>query len=250
MNNFGINSAYGFGSAGGGQLPANIVTGAGTAFRLPMWGSAASALVDSSAIQAGTGLTTNGQIGIEPTNSITNVAPYIFYVRNSYPGNASASQTPMVSIWNTSTANTPKVLLEMRASGIPSGSRISWSLFKSSASRGSFFGGFVWFADNSDLNYYAETWNGPGDARRVYGNANMTIGFNIPDNGFKLEVGGTVRINSQLTMGVPTATAASFNLPVGVAPTTPVDGDVWREDNTDTGLKIRVNGVTKTIALI
>lgn len=35
----------------------------------------------------------------------------------------------------------------------------------------------------------------------------------------------------------------------GVAPTSPVDGDVWREDNTNTGLKIRVNGVTKTITL-
>ena len=29
----------------------------------------------------------------------------------------------------------------------------------------------------------------------------------------------------------------------------PVDGDLWRESNTDTGLKIRVNGVAKTITL-
>jgi hypothetical protein len=35
----------------------------------------------------------------------------------------------------------------------------------------------------------------------------------------------------------------------GVAPTSPVDGDVWREDNTNTGFKIRINGVTKTITL-
>lgn len=27
------------------------------------------------------------------------------------------------------------------------------------------------------------------------------------------------------------------------------DGDVWREDNTNTGLKIRINGVTKTISV-
>lgn len=30
---------------------------------------------------------------------------------------------------------------------------------------------------------------------------------------------------------------------------TPADGDVWRADNTNTGLKIRINGVTKTITV-
>lgn len=40
-----------------------------------------------------------------------------------------------------------------------------------------------------------------------------------------------------------------LNLAVSIAPTTPIDGDVWREDNTDTGLKIRINGVTRTIAV-
>lgn len=29
----------------------------------------------------------------------------------------------------------------------------------------------------------------------------------------------------------------------------PQDGDVWREDNTDTGLKVRINGATKTITV-
>ena len=32
--------------------------------------------------------------------------------------------------------------------------------------------------------------------------------------------------------------------------TKPKDGDVWLESNTNTGLKIRINGVTKTINLI
>lgn len=29
----------------------------------------------------------------------------------------------------------------------------------------------------------------------------------------------------------------------------PTDGDVWREDNTNTGLKVRINGATKTITV-
>jgi hypothetical protein len=40
-----------------------------------------------------------------------------------------------------------------------------------------------------------------------------------------------------------------MNLPTSTAPTSPADGDIWREDNTNTGLKIRVNGVTKTVTL-
>lgn len=49
--------------------------------------------------------------------------------------------------------------------------------------------------------------------------------------------------------GASTTAEASFNLPTGAAPTSPVDGDVWREDNTNLGLKIRINGVTKTIVV-
>jgi hypothetical protein len=60
---------------------------------------------------------------------------------------------------------------------------------------------------------------------------------------------------SDITLGVKSVlaatstSAASLNIPIGSAPSSPVDGDIWREDNTDTGLKIRVNGVTKTITL-
>jgi hypothetical protein len=54
----------------------------------------------------------------------------------------------------------------------------------------------------------------------------------------------------QQTFAATTTSYASFNLPTGTAPSAPVDGDVWREDNTNTGLKIRVNGVTKTVSLV
>lgn len=54
---------------------------------------------------------------------------------------------------------------------------------------------------------------------------------------------------SYATFGGSTTAISSFNLPTGSAPSAPVDGDVWREDNTNTGLKIRINGVTKTITV-
>ncbi len=46
-----------------------------------------------------------------------------------------------------------------------------------------------------------------------------------------------------------TTSYASMCLTQGSAPSAPVDGDIWREDNTNTGLKIRINGVTKTITV-
>lgn len=41
----------------------------------------------------------------------------------------------------------------------------------------------------------------------------------------------------------------AVNIPVRT-PAALADGDVWREDNTNTGLKIRVNGMTKTVSLV
>lgn len=60
---------------------------------------------------------------------------------------------------------------------------------------------------------------------------------------------GFALAGGKLTPAATTTARASMNLPTGAAPTAPVDGDIWREDNTNTGLKIRVNGVTKTITL-
>jgi len=55
--------------------------------------------------------------------------------------------------------------------------------------------------------------------------------------------------SSNLSIAAATTAKSSMRLAVGGPPTSPVDGDIWREDNTNTGLKIRVNGVTKTITL-
>ncbi len=66
-------------------------------------------------------------------------------------------------------------------------------------------------------------------------------------------IGGVpaVRItnNGKLNLKASTTLAAVLNLPVGVAPAAPVDGDVWLESNTLTGLKIRLGGVTRTITI-
>jgi hypothetical protein len=55
--------------------------------------------------------------------------------------------------------------------------------------------------------------------------------------------------SAKVTIGASTTLQAAMKLHVGSAPTSPVDGEIWLESNTNTGLKIRINGVTKTITL-
>lgn len=56
-------------------------------------------------------------------------------------------------------------------------------------------------------------------------------------------------ITAFLHIGAGTTDSAQIRLVVGSAPSAPHDGDIWLESNTNTGLKIRINGVTKTVTL-
>jgi hypothetical protein len=93
--------------------------------------------------------------------------------------------------------------------------------------------------------------------------ANLTDGIKVTPAQIEKTVGSntttlaftTPTANRAITFpdasGVPVLSSSSgalFNIPVST-PGSPVDGDVFRVDNTNTGLKIQVNGVTKTIVL-
>lgn len=64
-----------------------------------------------------------------------------------------------------------------------------------------------------------------------------------------VEKGGTGTLRSLKLIGASLTLPGLCNLPVQAAPGSPADGDIWRQDNTNTGLKIRINGVTKTITV-
>ncbi len=61
---------------------------------------------------------------------------------------------------------------------------------------------------------------------------------------------GTPAVTSSfLALGAATTAKSEMRFNVGGPPTSPVDGDVWFESNTNTGLKIRINGVTKSFTV-
>lgn len=98
---------------------------------------------------------------------------------------------------------------------------------------------------------YGNTNSGGGFLHQFYGGG--TIGSNVvlqvgPTNSFfssTLAVGATA-INNKTSLGTAAGTTAlsSFNIPTGVAPTAPVEGDMWK---TGTHLFIYLNGTTVQI---
>ena len=94
-----------------------------------------------------------------------------------------------------------------------------------------------------------ELFFGTNNARRLTITAstgNVLIN-STTDSGERLQVTGTAKITSKLSMGAGTTSAAQINLASSTAPTSPANGDIWF-DGTD--IKMRIGGVTKTFTLL
>ena len=48
----------------------------------------------------------------------------------------------------------------------------------------------------------------------------------------------------------PPVSGGVINIAVTETPAAPVDGDMWLENNSEDGLKIQINGATRTVALV
>jgi hypothetical protein len=77
-------------------------------------------------------------------------------------------------------------------------------------------------------NTYSTTSGNPS----ILPQTNGRIGVNVVNPTTNLHIAASTTLSALMRLGVG-------------APTTPNDGDVWLESNTNTGLKIRISGVTK-----
>lgn len=110
----------------------------------------------------------------------------------------------------------------------------------------------------NQLNYRGslQTWNiGISEKMRLHASGGVSIGNTTDPTANNLFVQGNIGLgiapsSSRVHIAASTTTLSAIRLTVGVAPTTPNDGDIWLESNTNTGLKIRIAGVTKTISLV
>lgn len=115
---------------------------------------------------------------------------------------------------------------------------------------------FVYIASASDDSYGFVPSNGGFGYAGVYLGAALKFGwssdatwYGTHDVALSRVAAGVLGITGTLKPQASTTALAAMNLPTGAAPSAPNDGDVWREDNTNTGMKIRINGVTKTITV-
>lgn len=80
----------------------------------------------------------------------------------------------------------------------------------------------------------------------IRNNANSTTNFTFSDSGVLTCQGSVNVVLGTVNAAAGTTANASVNIPHGVAPTSPVNGDMW---STTTTLNFRLNGVTKTVTL-
>ena len=79
------------------------------------------------------------------------------------------------------------------------------------------------------------------------GNPGRVLIGTTTESTFLLDVNGTARVQSKLSLSAGTTSNAQINLASSTAPTSPNNGDIWF-DGTD--LKMRIGGVTKTFTLL
>jgi hypothetical protein len=82
----------------------------------------------------------------------------------------------------------------------------------------------------------------------VTGSLSVTETIIVPAATGRIGV-GVVSPTARLHITGSTTAQAIMRLTVGSAPTSPNDGDIWLESNTQTGLKIRLAGVTRTFTV-
>lgn len=80
----------------------------------------------------------------------------------------------------------------------------------------------------------------------IRNNADSTTNFTFSDAGVLTSQGSVGIVVGSFNAAAGTTANASLNIPHGVAPTSPNNGDMW---TTTAGAFIRINGVTKTFTL-
>lgn len=141
-----------------------------------------------------------GGLGVDDlTTGTTTTNGYVAVFRNSYAGDATASATPQILIDTQSNSATQKHMIRVQAPNMPDGSIIGNLLGKRSAIRDMHFFVYRHNTNGSTGNYVEHQFHSVGNIQRIYASGNITIGSSVTtDNGYKLEIGGTTKINSTL----------------------------------------------------
>ncbi len=116
--------------------------------------------------------------------------------------------------------------------------------------------GILSLKNNAQNDFDRLCFGGAGSSYPALKRSSTTLQVRLGDDSLytgleagSLGAGGVVSTSTFINIAACTTARSSLRFIQGAAPASPVDGDMWREDNTNTGLKIRINGVTKTMTV-
>lgn len=155
-----------------------------------------------------------GGLGVDDlTTLITTTNAYVAVFRNSYAGDATSNVVPMILIDTQSNGATQKHMIRVQAPNMPDGSIIGNLLGKRASIRDMHFFVYRHDTNGSTNNYVEHQFHSIPNIQRIYASGNITIGSSIStDNGYKLEVGGTTKINGTLYLDSVTNDDTEVNL--------------------------------------
>ena len=139
----------------------------------------------------------DAQTGVTTTNN------FLFNVANNFPGDSSASLTPLVFFASRANAVFSNLnVLQLSAPNAQVGSVITKTLGRSSASRNLWITSFNYIGSNSTSNYLEESFHSVGNIRKSYASGNTTFGSAV-DNGFRVEIDTSLKVGTKLNIGTP-----------------------------------------------
>lgn len=110
--------------------------------------------------------------------------------------------------------------------------------------------GVILYNNSSTANFVIQTGTSQTERFKLFNNTGNVLiqnGGTFTDAGYRLDVNGTMRVQSKMSLSAGTTSNAQINLASSTAPTSPNNGDIWF-DGTD--IKMRIGGVTKTFTLV
>lgn len=180
----------------------STIFGTGTVDRLSVFSGNTSTLTASRVNQYALGV---GGIGVDDlTTGVTTLNPYLLVLRNSYNGDGSASQAPMVLITTDSTSATTKNYIGALATGMPINSTYGSYFGRTLSTRNAYFKYFTYIGSGSIGNYVEDAFFAVPNLQRLYASGNKTLGNGVTaDNGFRFEIDTTLKVGTKLHIGTP-----------------------------------------------
>jgi hypothetical protein len=145
----------------------------------------------------------------DQVRGVTNTGSFRFIVRDSYAGDGTSNAASQVLFSTADAGSTQKYMLRMSATAMADGSKVSFSLGKTTSTGNIFYWTYHHAGTNSSSNFLEHQFQGVNNISRMYRSGNHTIGNSITtDNGYRLQVDRMTMMDTSLAVRLGVGTVA------------------------------------------